>query len=114
MRSGALKQRITVQRKVTGSPQEDPEGEVDESWQDYLTGVSAEWVGLSGSALFAAQQHHSDVRGVWRVRWRDGITARMRIVHNSLNYDILWVPPVDRSGRKWQMDLECSEGVSSG
>ena len=114
MRSGALKQLVAIQRKVTGSPQENAVGEVDESWEDYLTSISAEWVTLSGSALFAAQQHHSEVRGIWRIRWRDGVTARMRIVHNSLYYNVLWVPPFDRAGRKWQMDLECSEGASNG
>ena len=27
-------------------------------------------------------------------------TAGMRIVHDGLNYDILWVPPYDRSGKR--------------
>lgn len=112
MRTGRLRQVVVVQRKISASPQQLPEGEDDTSWQDYVTGVSAEWVTLSGNSLFAAQQHHSEVRGIWRVRWRDGITASMRVVHNSLYYDILFVPPLDKDGHKWSMELQCSQGVS--
>lgn len=114
MRAGKLDKIVVIQRKVTGSPQQTAAGEPDESWQDYLTDVSAEWITLSGAALFAAQEHHSEVRGIWRIRWRDSVTAEMRIVHGGLYYDILYVPPYDKQGRKWAMDLECKQGVVDG
>lgn len=114
IRAGRLNKTVTIQRLVAGSPQQKPSGEPDVAWTDYLTGVSAEWVTLSGRALFAAQEHHAEVRGTWRIRWRDGITAQMRVVHDGLYYNILWVPPYDRSGKRWQMDLECAEGVNEG
>lgn len=97
-----------------GSPQQYPSGEPDESWGDFLTNVSAEWITLSGRALDAAQERHAEVRGVWRIRWRSGVTNQMRIVHNSLYYNILFVPPFDKDGKKVQMDLECTEGVNQG
>lgn len=114
MRIGPLDHKITIQRLSAASPQQTAEGEPDESWTDYLTDISAEWATLSGNALFAAQQQHAEVRGVWRIRWRDGITAKMRVVHNGLYYNILFVPPFDKQGRNWLMELQCSQGVSLG
>lgn len=73
--------------------------------------MPAEWVTLSGRALYAAQEHHAEVRGVWRMRWHDGVTADMRIVDRGLYYDILYVPPYDRAGKRLEMELQCSEGV---
>lgn len=114
MKPGKLRQRITIQQLVAGSPQQKPSGEPDETWTAVLTDIAAEWIPLSGNALFAAQAHHAQVRGIWRIRWRSSVTPSMRVVHNGLYYDILWVPPVDRAGRLWQMDLECAEGVNKG
>lgn len=114
MRAGALRQRITIQHFVVGSPQQKPSGEPDGTWTDLYTNEPAQWVTLSGRSLFAAQEHHSEVRGVWRIRWRAGIDAKMRVVHGGLYYNILWVPPYDKSGKQWQMDLECAEGVNFG
>ena len=114
MRRGKLRHKVTIQQLVAGSPQQTPSGQPDEAWADLLTNVSAEWITLTGRALFAAQEHHSEVKGIWRMDWRDSITAKMRVVHDGLYYDILWKPPYDRSGKKHQLDLECAEGVSDG
>lgn len=114
MRAGKLRHRVTIQQYVIGSPQQKPSGEPDGAWTALYTDIAAEWVTLSGRALFAAQEHHAEVRGTWRIRWRDGITAQMRVVHDGLYYNILWVPPYDKSGKRWQMDLECAEGVNEG
>lgn len=110
----ALRHKVDIQYLSTGSPQFTPEGEPDAEWAYLLRNVSAEWVTLRGSALFAAQQQHAEVRGIWRIRWRDEITAGMRIVHRGLYYDILFVPPVDRNGKRRDMDLEVSQGVTLG
>jgi head-tail adaptor len=109
VKAGALQHVVTIQALSAGSPQQKPSGELDTAWADYLTGVSAEWVTLRGNT-----EHHPEVRGIWRIRWRDGITAGMRVVHGSRYYDILFVPPYDRDGRRIQLDLECSEGVIDG
>lgn len=114
MRSGRLSHKITIQNLVLGSPQTLPSGKRNDAWTDYLADIWAEWVTLRGGALFTAQAHHAEVNGIWRIRWRDGITSKMRIVHNSLYYEILYVPPFDRNGKKVDMELECSEGLSSG
>lgn len=115
MRAGKLRHKVTIQSYVLGSPSQTPSGAPDGAWTDAIGNtVSAEWVTLSGRALFAAQEHHAEVKGIWRMDWRDSITDKMRIVHNGLYYDILWVPPFDKSGKKHQLDLECTQGVNIG
>lgn len=113
MRAGRLRHRITVESYVIGSPQRTPSGEENGEWTALYTDIAAEWQTLSGNALFAAQQHHAEVRGIWRIRWRSDITAKMRIVHGGLYYQILFVPPFDKMRKRVEMDLECSEGVVS-
>lgn len=111
MRAGKLKQRVSIQHWLVGSPARSETGEALGDWVDLYEDLPAEWVTLTGRALFAAQEHHAEVRGIWRIRWMDGITEKMRVVDNGLYYDILWVPPYDRKGRHAEMELECSQGV---
>lgn len=114
MRAGKLRHQITIQKLVAGSPQQKPTGEPDEAWTNHLSNVRAEWITLSGNALFAAQQNNPEVRGIWRIRWRSGIAAKMRVVHGGLYYDILFVPPFDKKGIQWDLDLACAQGVNEG
>jgi SPP1 family predicted phage head-tail adaptor len=109
-----LRQTIAIQHLVAGSPAYSASGESLAEWMPLYENVPAEWVTLSGRALFAAQEHNSEVRGIWRMRWRDGVTPKMRIVDRGLFYDILWVPPYDKQGKRVEMALECSEGLSNG
>jgi SPP1 family predicted phage head-tail adaptor len=114
MRIGKLSHKITIQSLQAGSPQQKPSGEPEEAWADYLTNIDAEWITLRGQDRFVAQEHHPETRGLWRIRWRSGITAKMRVVHNGLYYNILFVPPYDRGGKRWHMELECTQGVNDG
>lgn len=110
MRAGKLRQRVTIQHYVEGSPQQSPSGESLGDWVDLYTNVPAEWVTLSGRALFAAQEHNAEVRGIWRMRWHT-VTEKMRIVDDGKYYDVLFAPPYDKQGKRREMELECSEGV---
>lgn len=111
MRSGRLRHRVTLQNRVAASPSNLASGEVDASWTDYLT-VWASVEPLSGRELIAAQQVNSDVSVRVRLRWRDGITAQMRVSFGGRYYEILAV--VDREVRNREIELMCSEGVAHG
>jgi len=99
---------------IVGSGQQDT-GEPDVVWADLAT-VYAEWRTLRGNELFASQEHHPEVRGIWAMRWREDLdlTAKMRIVHDGLTYNILYVPPYGRSGKRDVMEIDCSEGMNAG
>ena len=114
IQAGKLDKKITIQQLVAASPQQNATGEPDATWSALYSNIWGQWVTLNGNALFLAQEHSSEVRGIWRIRWRDGITASMRITHDGLIYNILYVPPYDKSGDKRQMDLEVSEGLNAG
>lgn len=108
MRSGALRHEVVIQRRVEASPTQNDLGEIDAPWEDYIT-VLARWRTLSGSELFAAQQHNPRIRGVWNIRWDDRVTTHMRVRDGSRYWEILYLPPYDRAGRQWDMELECAE-----
>lgn len=112
MRIGPLRYRVAIQQLVAGSPQQTASGEPDKAW----TAVATVWADirvLRGEALVRAQQVNSRVTVEIDLRYRAGLTAGMRIVYDSVNYDIEYVPPLEpaRGGR---FTLGCSTGLNDG
>ena len=99
IRSGRLDKRITIQRKTT-TPND--YGELIETWVDLAT-VWAIYLPARGSERFAAQQQIAEIDTVFRIRYRQGVTAMDRIVYNGRTYDIKAV--VDMCGRKDGIEL---------
>ena len=99
IRSGRLDKRITIQRKTT-TPND--YGELIETWVDLVT-VWAIYLPARGSERFAAQQQIAEIDTVFRIRYRQGVTAMDRIVYNGRTYDIKAV--VDMCGRKDGIEL---------
>ena len=110
MRAGALRQRITLQALVAGSPQQTPSGESAAVWTDIVT-VYARVSPLSGRELFAAQQYASEVTHAIRVRWRAEITDRMRVKFGTRFFTIHWLRNLDE--RDIEIELLCSEGLAA-
>lgn len=112
MQAGSLDDRVTIQRLVAASPDVTGSGMPDESWQDYLT-VYASVEPLNGRELFAAQEHHAEVTTRIRIRYRDGITAKMRIVDgDGTIYDIKGQPL--KFKRDGYIEMLCTSGVTEG
>ena len=99
IRSGRLDKRITIQRKMT-IPND--YGELVETWVDLVT-VWAIYLPARGSERFAAAQQIAEIDTVFRIRYRQGVTAMDRIVYNGRTYDIKAV--VDMCGRKDGIEL---------
>lgn len=111
IKAGALTHVVTIQTFAIGSPQQLADGSPNGEWATHLSNVSAEIKPLSGRELYAAQEHHAEARVRFNIRWRDSITPQMRVVYGGLYYPIVWVPPVDRDGRKEEMELLTTQGV---
>lgn len=111
IRSGALRHRVTLQALGAGSPQQTGSGMPDESWGDVAT-VYASVEPLNGRELFAAQEHHAEVTTRIRLRYRSGITAKMRVSHGGTVYNILSV--IDAEKRHKEIQLMCTDGVNEG
>lgn len=111
MQAGTLRHRITIQRKVAGSPQQNAVGEPDVTWTDYII-TSASVDPITGNEPFIAQEHLSRVTSKIRMRYRAGVTSDMRVSFNSNVYDIKAV--LNWGERNVELLLLCEQGVNNG
>lgn len=111
MLAGKLRHRVTVQQLVAGSPNQNAVGEPDTAWTDYLSA----WASIdpvTGSEPFMAQQQFPKVSHKIRMRYRDGVTADMRVTYGSRYFDIKAV--LNWGERDRELLLLCEEGVNNG
>lgn len=109
--AGRLRHRITIERP---DRQRDPlTGEWIAVWTPVWESVPAAIEPLSAREFIAAQAVQSEVTARIVIRYREGVTAAMRIVHNGQIYNIHGVLPDPDSGRSY-LTLPCSEGVKNG
>lgn len=110
MRAGTLRHRVTIQhRSQTQNPNT---GEITPGWEDVAT-VWASVEPLSAREFIAAQGQQSEVTARIKIRYREGITAAMRVLHRGNVYNIEGVLPDAKSGRHY-LTLPVSEGVNDG
>lgn len=116
MRAGRLRDRVTIERQVIGSPPATAIGEPDAAWATYAT-VWAQIQPTLARERMAAEQLQSSVDVKIRFRYMtgvtDGLTAAMRIVQGSKVYDIVGQPiNVDNANAEWL--CLCSTGANQG
>ncbi len=101
MQAGRLNRRCTLQQPAAGF---DELGQPIPGWTD----VATLWADIrmkSGLESIKAGAPVSVVQASIRVRYRAGITAGMRVVHNLQAYNIVAVMP-DVGGREY-VDIVC-------
>ena len=96
MQAGRLSSRCTLQQPSTAT---DELGQPIPGWTD-LAQIWADIRMKSGLEAIKAGASVSVVQASIRVRYRAGITAGMRVVHNLTNYNITAVMP-DVGGREF-------------
>ena len=89
------------------------DGEYELQWVDVAKDVAASVVPLSGKDFIAAQATQSQMTTRIVIRWRPGITSRMRVLHGAEVYSIVGPPLPDDTGRRW-LTLMCATGVGDG
>lgn len=100
MQAGSLDTRITIQRKTGGT---DAWGApLPEAWADYAS-VWSNIRFLSGTESIKAGADVSVVSASIRIRWRQDVTAGMRVVAGAAVYDIEAVLP---GARREYVDLQ--------
>lgn len=98
--SGDLRDRVTVQAKTSGT---DAWGApLPEAWADYAS-LWADIRFLSGTESIKAGADTSIVKASIRIRWREDITAGMRVLHGAAVYDVEAVLP---GARREYVDLQ--------
>lgn len=100
-----LTHRITIEERVKST---NSRGEVIYTWKTWLL-VWAQVMPLRGREFFEAAQTQSEITTRFRIRYRAGIDATMRIVWKGAYYAIK-APPIEvNGGREW-IDLMCKAG----
>lgn len=118
LHAGRLRHRIVLQQLVEQTDSE------DEVIQDPNTGaIVSEWTHiatvwaakepLSAREFVESGAKQAEVLGRFVIRYRDGITAGMRIQHGDAVYNIIGVLPDKESGIEY-LTLPYSAGVSTG
>ena len=105
MQAGRLRHRVTIQNRV--ETQGPTTGAIAVSWADVAT-VWAAVEPLSAREFIAAQATESQVSARITIRYRAGITPKMRVAHGDTLYDIAGVLSDPKSGREY-LTLPVSE-----
>ncbi len=108
MRTGSLRHRVILQEEVRSS---DTAGGYVRSWQDVAT-LWAEMVsfGTGKETAFAGQLQSVTSQRV-RLRYRDGVTAGMRLLFGEWAFNIRGV--VNVGERNETLELVVEEGVAA-
>lgn len=101
MRSGRLNKRITIQQLVST---QNAYGEPNEQWVLFDNAWAAVSP-LAGRKYYEAQQSNSEITTEIRVRYRENLSVRMRILSGDEIYDIKSIINPDTKGE--EMILMC-------
>lgn len=116
MRSGRLRHRLLLQRRVEA---QQATGEVTWSWAD-VAEVWASVEPIAGREFFAAAQVQSDITTRIRIRYRPGLHEKMRAVYVSQPgspglvhvYDVMSV--INWQERDREVHLMCTQKGAEG
>jgi SPP1 family predicted phage head-tail adaptor len=108
LQSGRLNRLVTIQRK---SGTKDGLGQSASTWIDFAL-VWANIRYLNGKEYMAGQVEVSKAIASVRIRYREDITAAMRVLYRGATFDIAAVLP-DTEGREY-VDLAVSIGANRG
>jgi SPP1 family predicted phage head-tail adaptor len=103
IRAGELDKRITIQSYTTT---QNSYGEETKSWSDLVT-VWAAVEPLQGREYWAAQKVNAELTVQFRIRYRAGITPKMRVYYDSRYFYI--ISGVNPKQRNEELILLCKE-----
>jgi SPP1 family predicted phage head-tail adaptor len=105
MRAGSRRHLLVIEQSV---PTIDSVGGRVDAWVEYCQ-VHGSLSPLSGREFFAAQQYETEVKAKSWILYFPGITNDMRIRHDGLIYNIIFVQNIDLKNR--DICLMLSEGL---
>lgn len=107
MRAGELDRRVTIEQPTETR---DSYGEPVTTWSELAT-VWASREDMRGQERFTAQQVHSELTTVFRMRYRDDVTTKMRLKENGVIFDI---EEVVETGRREGLEITTKEDQRHG
>jgi SPP1 family predicted phage head-tail adaptor len=110
LKSGSLDQRLTLQQRAAGVSVD--LGEAAGAWAGVAT-VWAQAQPLRGREFFASGQMQQALDVRFRIRWRAGVLASMRVLWRGEPYEIVG-EPINVDGARVVLELMCVKGVRDG
>lgn len=107
--AGELTKKITIQ---SFTATDGPDGAPIKDWTNLAT-VWAKVEMLQGKELYLAQQNHPEMTARIKIRYRTGITSKMRVLYGTR---IFYVDgePINVEEGNWGLYLMCKEVQNSG
>ena len=105
MNADELDHRISIEEN---QPTQNADGTRIENWVTLAT-IWAAYEAKSGKEFFSALKVNSEVNAVFRLRYRPGITNKMRITLRGRKFDILFIN--DSKKYMGELILACREVV---
>lgn len=106
MNPGALRHLVTIQKQVET---QNTYGAPEVTWSDVAEKVWCRIEPLRGREYFAAKQVNADIEARVVMRYRNDITAKMRLLHGMNEYYIDTIINVDERDRELQ--LMCTRSI---
>lgn len=101
-RLGAMREWISIQSVSVAISDA---GDKTETWSDLYTSEPAKFEMTSGGETLRGKQVDAGITAVFTVHYRDDVTSTMRVVHNDVNYGIVYVKQIEGGTR--YMELWC-------
>lgn len=107
MRAGLLNHVVTIQRPVES---QSSSGHPKVVWVNLATGVLASILPLRGKEFFSAKQFTSEIEFKIGMRYRDDVTAKMRIMDEVATADKYYIEtPINVAMRNKELQLMCTK-----
>lgn len=107
--AGRFNRRIVIQQRVDSI---NAHRENVYTWATFCE-VWAEVLPLRGREFFAASQGQIEATTKFRIRYRAGIDATMRVIYLAEPFDLV-APPIDVKGAHEILELMAKSGVGDG
>lgn len=105
-RLGAMRERVNLQ---TATETTDAAGQVIRTWTTTYASEPAQRMPMRGGEGARGRQVEAGIDEIFIIHFRESVTPQMRLVHDSRNYGIVYVNPVD-GGRRY-IELSCKAVV---
>jgi SPP1 family predicted phage head-tail adaptor len=109
--AGDLDQQITLQERAADT--RDAHGQANGAWVAAFTDIWARADTRPGGDYFAAGQEHATMQVTFRIRYREGVHERMRVLWKGQLFELVG-RPINIKGAGVALDLPCVAGSGEG
>ena len=98
--------RIDVQTATV----DESTGQPIRSWSNTFANEPASWTPTAGTETIRGRQVEAGIAGYFTVSFREGYSVEQRVIHNGLNYGIVYVKPIAGERRFIELHVRAEPG----